>query len=71
MSETIREQIDRARAQEFVTIEQLSLLLQISPKTIRRRIQAGLLPGVVRSGRLVRINRVLAVRGWATSVVRG
>lgn len=60
----IREAIDLARSQEFVTIEQLALLLQVSPKTVWRRVKAGKVKGVAREGRLVRINRVIAVHHW-------
>jgi len=62
--QSIRDAIDIARSQEFVTIPQLALLLQVSPKTVWRRVKAGTVKGVVHDGRLVRINRVIALHHW-------
>lgn len=63
-NQPIRDAIDLARSQEFVTIEQLALLLQASPQTVWRRIKAGKVKGVLREGRFVRINRVIAMHHW-------
>lgn len=63
-NQDIRDAIDMARSQEFVTIDQLALLLQVSPKTVWRRVKAGKVKGVAREGRLVRINRVIALHHW-------
>lgn len=63
-NEALRAAIDKARAQEFITVEQLALLLQASPKTIRRRIKAGQVKGVCRTDGLLRINRVIALHHW-------
>ena len=60
----LRTDVDTARAQEFVTVEQLALLVHASAKTVRRRIAAGKLKGVLRDGRFLRINRVIAIHHW-------
>lgn len=57
-------EIERVRGQEFVTVTELALLVQASAKTIRRRIEANRLKGVIRDGRFIRINRVIAVHHW-------
>ena len=59
---SIRAQIDLAKHQEFVTIDQLALLLQVSPLTIRRRLPR--FPQVIRDGRMIRIHRVTAIAAW-------
>lgn len=63
-NQTIRDAIDLARSQEFVTVDQLALLLQASVKTIRRRIKTGDIKGVCRTNGLLRINRVIALHYW-------
>lgn len=59
---TIRAQIDFAKQQEFVTIEQLALLLQVSPQTIRRRLAR--FPQVIRTGHTIRIHRISGIGSW-------
>lgn len=53
---TIREQIDVAKQQELLTVEQFALLTQLHEKTIYKMLGAGTL-AVVRIGRAVRIPR--------------
>jgi excisionase family DNA binding protein len=53
---TIAEQIQVARAQELLTVEQCALLTQMHPYSIYRLISKGKL-AVVRVGRSVRIPR--------------
>ena len=53
---TIREQIDLAKQQELLTVEQFALLTQLHEKTIYRMLKDGTL-AVVRIGRAVRIPR--------------
>lgn len=59
---SIREQIEFAKHQEFVTIEQLALLLQVSAQTIRRRLPR--FPQVIQTGHTIRIHRVTAISAW-------
>lgn len=61
---TIREQLERARTREFVTVAQLALLTQYNPQTIYRKAQRGEIPGIVRWGRRIRFVRVVAL-GWS------
>lgn len=65
---TIREQIDHARAQELLTVEQLALLAQYNPQTIYRKVKRDEIPGVVRFGRGIRFLRVVTI-AWARQVV--
>jgi len=53
---TIKEQIDVAKQQELLTVEQFALLTQLHEKTIYRMLKDGTL-AVVRIGRAVRIPR--------------
>ncbi len=61
---TIRERIDSARSQEYLTVEQLALLIQYSPQTIYRKAKRGDIPGVIRFGRSLRFHRVIALRAF-------
>lgn len=62
----IREQIEDARIQEFVSVEQLALILNISPKTVRRHLHE--FPWVIRTKRLIRIHRLQAIKAWKQAV---
>lgn len=53
---TIREQIEAAKQQELLTVEQFALLTQFHQQSIYRLIAKGDLP-IVRIGRAVRIPR--------------
>ena len=53
---TIREQIEQARQQEFLTVEQAALLTQYHPYSLYRLIAQGRI-AVLRIGRSVRIPR--------------
>lgn len=59
---TIREQIERAKASEMLTVEQLALLTQYNPQTIYRKAKKGEIPGVVRYGRGIRFIRIVALQ---------
>ena len=59
---TIREQIEDARVQEFVSVDELALILNVSSKTIRRHLHT--FPWVLRSTRLIRIHRLQALKAW-------
>ena len=56
---TIREQIEFAKQQELLTVEQVALLSQYYPHSIYRKVWAGTIPGVVRHARN-RADRLLA-----------
>jgi excisionase family DNA binding protein len=58
---TIKEQIERARMEDYLTVSQFALLTQVNPKTIYRLIEAGKLLGVVRFGRALRIHKAEAI----------
>lgn len=57
---TIRERIDEARQKDYVTVQELALLVNVSERTIWRRLPQ--LGQVIRSGRICRLNRRQAVR---------
>ena len=56
---TIRERLETIRQRDFVTVEELALLIGVSERTIWRRLTD--LPYVIRSGRVTRIHRTTAV----------
>jgi hypothetical protein len=58
---TIRELLDRAKREEYVTVMQLAVLTQQHPQTLWRACRAGRVPGVVRFGRSIRIHRKTAL----------
>lgn len=62
MTPSIREQIDFARQQDYVTVRQCALLVNVSERTVWRRLKDEKLGTPVRDGRIVRVNRRLAVR---------
>ena len=61
---TIREQIEYAKAQELLTVEQLALLSQYHPQTIYRKAEKGEIPGMVRYGRGIRFRCAVAL-AWS------
>ena len=65
---TIRERIEDAKAQELLTVDQLALLTQYDPQTIYRKAKRGEIPGIVRLGRGIRFNRVVAL-AWGNRAV--
>ena len=60
----IREQIERCRVLEFLTLEQCCLLTGVSLSTGRRRLRDVPLDAadVLRNGRIVRVRRVAVLR---------
>lgn len=58
----IRERIEAARQLDYVTIEQLSLLSNISTRTLWRRLREGVFPHVLRHKGITRIHRASAMR---------
>jgi excisionase family DNA binding protein len=59
---TIKEQLERARLEDYLTVSQFALLTQVNPKTIYRLIASNRLLGVVRFGRALRIHKTEAVQ---------
>lgn len=62
---TIREQIDYAKQQEFLTVEQVALIAQYDPQTVYRKAQRGEIPGLKRFGRSLRFKSAV-VFAWAS-----
>lgn len=60
---TIREQIEHAKQQELLTVEQVALLAQYDPQTVYRKAAKGQIPGLVRFGRGLRF-RTRAILAW-------
>lgn len=58
---TIREELDRAKQSELITVNQLALMSQYDPQTIYRKAKRGEIPGIVRYGRGIRFIRVVAL----------
>lgn len=48
----------------FITAEEASVILRVNPKTLYDAIREGQVPGVVRLGKAIRINRAALV-AWA------
>ncbi len=61
---TIKEQIERARTEDYLTVSQFALLTQVNPQTIYRLIASHRLSGVVRFGRALRIHKTEAIRSF-------
>jgi excisionase family DNA binding protein len=59
---TSREQIEHVGAQEFVTVHEAALLLNISERTIWRRLRAGKLHFELSDGRIRRLRKAAVVR---------
>lgn len=51
---------------ELIDTAELAAMLAVSAKTVRRLVDSGRVPGVVRIGRLLRFRRA-AVRQWIES----
>ena len=62
---TIREEIAAAKTAELLTVRQVALLTQYSPRQLYRKVKAGEMPGMVRFGRGIRFRRteILAWNG--------
>lgn len=60
---TIREQIERAKSADYLTADQLALLLQYDRETIYRKAKRGQIPGAFYEGRSLRFIR-LRVIAW-------
>jgi predicted DNA-binding transcriptional regulator AlpA len=58
---TIRDLIERAKHEEFVTVMELAALTRRSPQAVWRAIRAGRVPGVHRIGRSIRLHRATAI----------
>jgi transcriptional antiterminator len=56
---TIRERLEDIRQREFITVQELALLVGVSERTIWRRLTE--LPNVIRDRRITRIHRATAV----------
>ena len=62
---TIKERLERIRFAEFLTAQDVALLLRYSQKTIYKKVKRGEMPGVVKLGtRTLRFRRV-AIARWA------
>jgi len=59
---SIRERLDRARQQDYVTIRECALLVGVSERTVWRRLALAHLGTPVHSGRCTRVHRLTAVR---------
>lgn len=66
---SIREQIDKAKQQELLTVGQLALLSEYDPQTIYRKVWAEKIPGIVRFGRVIRFHSAEALP-WAARARR-
>ncbi len=61
---TIKEQIERAKSCEFLTVDQVALMLQYNRKTIYNWVAQNKIPGVIRlNGRYLRFRRT-TVLSW-------
>lgn len=58
---TIKEELEKAKSAEMLTVRQLALLAQYDPQTIYRKAHRGEIPGIVRYGRGIRFIRVIAL----------
>jgi DeoR/GlpR family transcriptional regulator of sugar metabolism len=56
---TIRERLEVIRQREFITVQELALLVGVSERTIWRRLAE--LPNVIRDRRITRIHRATAI----------
>ena len=64
---TIREQIDLAKQQEFLTVEQVALIAQYDPQTVYRKAKRGEIPGLKRFGRSLRFKSSVVLAWTARS----
>lgn len=60
---TIKEQLERASSSDYLTVNQLALMLQYDPWTVYRQAAKGKIPGAVKIGRNWRFIRV-EVKAW-------
>ena len=56
----IRDRIELARQKDYVSIQEVALLVGVSERTVWRRLPY--LGHVLRNGRITRVNRRIAVR---------
>ena len=61
---TIKERIEQAKQKEFLSVEEVSLLLTIHPVTIYKKAMKNQVPGMVRFGRTPRFRRVVVLKDW-------
>lgn len=60
----IREQIERAKKADLLTVKEVALLTRYTPFTIYRKVWKNEIPGVVRLGKGVRFSRPVLM-AWA------
>lgn len=65
---SIRERIETARQQDYVSIQDLSLLANISERTLWRRLKDGLFPHVLKSRGITRIHRASAMKALRPAI---
>lgn len=58
----VKERLAEAREKDYVTVQECALLVSVSERTVWRRLKAEKLGTPVRDGRIIRVNRRLAVR---------
>lgn len=61
---TIKERIEAANQKEYITAEEVALLLGIHEITVYRNVKRQTVPGVMRFGRSIRFKRVVTLRNW-------
>lgn len=59
---TIRERLDTARQQDWITLDDSCLLVSVSKSTLRRRLVKLDAADLLRDGRIVRVRRVAVLR---------
>jgi hypothetical protein len=58
---TIRDLIQNAKREEFITVTELALLTRRNPQVLYRICRRGEMPGMNRIGRTIRIHRATAI----------
>lgn len=61
---TIKERIEQAKQKEFLSVEEVSLLLTIHPVTIYKKAMKNEVPGMVRFGKTLRFRRAVVLQSW-------
>lgn len=61
---TIQEQLNAAKQHDWITVNQLALMLQYDPETIYRWVKRGKIPGAQKFGRTIRFQRAIVTR-WS------